>query len=446
MCKNLIIGGSGAAGPLYADFCYVMLGWSSLSGVAKAAPVSDRSTRRLTPSLVPGIKRGDDSAFVEVVKSTENKSSEATFDAVLGWAQGVLKVRTPRQELEAILGDYQREFLGGKTRDLEVLTSGGGTRSINYAMESVMKVARAAGISKPKILTGNPHLAVERAERRFGFEVVRVVDDGAICLNQLDEAISDPEVVAVYSQTLSYTDGISDALGQIVYVVEKENIKRSKSGQPLVVLINDSCLAFSILVHNDGKNGRPSMRVLDLTSTCITPVMVTLDAHKHLGTDKGVSTVIGTPGTLSHLKDAVLVGSQPSEEELVRAISDMWLVGIDGYYRLYEKLVIEVDKGIRRIQAAGMTLIHARNRYPGSTVIAIEDPSAVLMKRLKKLNHSTASLYNICPAHPERCQTGFGLSLTAHVMRVVRDDKTALDVFLEESNSLVPNPYLGAPI
>ena len=45
------------------------------------------------------------------------------------------------------------------------------------------------------------------------------------------------------------------------------------------------------------------------------PTIVTLDAHKHLGTDKGVSSVVGTPGTLSHLRGHVKVGAQPVSDQ-----------------------------------------------------------------------------------------------------------------------------------
>jgi len=296
-----------------------------------------------------------------------------------------------------------------------------------------MDQAKKRGIAKPKILTGNPHLAVERAERRFGFEVVRIVEDGAICLEKLRRAIEDPDVLAVYSQTLSYTDGISDPLGGIVDIVEKENQTANQTDKRLVTIINDSCLAFSVLVHNDGCEGRANMRVLDLTKNCITPVMVTLDAHKHLGTDKGVSTILGTQGTLDPMRYAVKVGSQPSKEELVRAIADMWLVGIDGYQELYRKLVSKIDSSVEKIEAEGMTLIHAKNRINGSTVIAVEDPSSVMQRKLKKMGHSTAALYNMCPAHPSRCQLGFGLSLTLHVLREVNDKgECALDVFVND--------------
>jgi hypothetical protein len=57
-----------------------------------------------------------------------------------------------------------------------------------------------------------------------------------------------------------------------------------------VTLINDCCLAFSVLLHNDGERyGPESMRVLDLTAGMLTPTIMTQDAHKHLGADKGIS-------------------------------------------------------------------------------------------------------------------------------------------------------------
>lgn len=51
-----------------------------------------------------------------------------------------------------------------------------------------------------QVITGNPHLAVERAERRFGFELVRVDDDGVIDLQSFKREIAHPSVVAVYAQ------------------------------------------------------------------------------------------------------------------------------------------------------------------------------------------------------------------------------------------------------
>ena len=131
-------------------------------------------------------------------------------------------------------------------------------------------------------------------------------------------------MVAVYAQTLSYTDGIADDLPAILAVIEKENLRRASAarrGAPasLVHLINDSCLAFCALVHNDGaqkgrggKKATPCLRLLDLSVGHTTPVLVTLDAHKHLGSDKGVSTVVGTRGTLERLRGKIKVGSQRS--------------------------------------------------------------------------------------------------------------------------------------
>ena len=116
-----------------------------------------------------------------------------------------------------------------------MITTGGGTRSINVAFEAILQRARAergcggggrssravgggggassaAAGGRVRVLTGNPHLAVERAERRFGFELVRLYDCGTLDTRRLAVEIRDPRVVAVYSQTLSYTDGISDDL------------------------------------------------------------------------------------------------------------------------------------------------------------------------------------------------------------------------------------------
>jgi hypothetical protein len=48
-------------------------------------------------------------------------------------------------------------------------------------------------------------LAVERAERRFLFDVVRCTKDGIIDVGGLRMALADPLVVCVYTQTLSIT-------------------------------------------------------------------------------------------------------------------------------------------------------------------------------------------------------------------------------------------------
>jgi hypothetical protein len=123
------------------------------------------------------------------------------------------------------------------------------------------------------------------------------------------------------------------------------SLQPSQPSQPLqpITLINDSCLAFSVLVHNDGGKAEGggngvSMRVLDLSEHYDTPIMVTLDAHKHLGTDKGISTVTGTPGTLAALDDHIKVGSGPRHEDLVRGLASMRLVGEHAYLEKYRAL------------------------------------------------------------------------------------------------------------
>jgi len=174
------------------------------------------------------------------------------------------------------------------------------------------------------------------------------------------------------------------------------------------------------------------MRVLDLTEGRSTPTIVTLDAHKHLGTDKGVSTVVGTPGTLSHLRGHIKVGSQPGRGELVRALSDMLLVGVGGYMSKYHQLAEALDGAVATIEGAGMTVVHAHNRIAGSTVIAVEDPSAVLTRKLKKKGHSFAYLFNIAPDEPHKCQTGWSLSLTPYSLREITPGKTALQTFLDD--------------
>jgi SHS2 domain-containing protein len=270
-------------------------------------------------------------ALAKTVSSTSSSAAAAAAAAAADVSPSSKTVnpeerigrRLTRANLEALLVHFQREFLGGKERALEVFSTGGGTRSINLAFEAVIanhkRYCDAHTSKKPlrrriKVITGNPHLAVERAERRFRFELIRMPREGALCPTKLKQAITDLDVVAIYTQTLSYTDGITDPLEEILDVVESENQRRAALSPPAlpVTLINDCCLAFSVLVHNDGKEGRPSMRVLDLSRGCVTPILVTLDAHKHIGSDKGISTVIGTSGTLSVLKGKVKVGAQVS--------------------------------------------------------------------------------------------------------------------------------------
>merc|ERR1712054_22624 len=123
----------------------------------------------------------------------------------------------PRENLERHVVEFQRDFVGGKHRDIEAIVTAGGTRSVNLALESVLVGAKKAmgETVRCKVVTGNPHLAVERAERRFQFELIRVQEDGRLCVEGLKREITDPLVVAVYTQTLSYTDGITDPLREV---------------------------------------------------------------------------------------------------------------------------------------------------------------------------------------------------------------------------------------
>ncbi|CAK0879611.1 unnamed protein product [Prorocentrum cordatum] len=341
-----------------------------------------------------------------------------TAEQVLEWATARMEPGSPalREELEAEVISFQQEFMGGRGVEAEGMTTGGGTRSINCAFEAVMSRDEARGRPGPRlrVLTGNPHLAVERAARRFGFEVIRLDVDGAICVDKLRDHISDPCVTAVYAQSLSYTDGTSDALAEVLAVVESENKDRAaKEGVP-VVLINDSCLAFSVLIHNDGEGGSRSMRLLDLAEGCITPVIVTQDAHKHLGTDKGLSTIVGTRGILSSLQGVRRVGARPGAADLMRALADMKLVGRQGYVELYRELEGRITEAASKIESAGMKVLHAHNRMPGSTVITVEDPSGAVSTRMKKKGYRTSPIYLACPSAASACQTGWQLCLSPH--------------------------------
>merc|ERR1719443_731512 len=107
-------------------------------------------------------------------------------------------------------------------------------------------------------------------------------------------------------------------------------------------------------------------------------MIVMLDAHKHIGADKGISMVMGSKGTLSHLTGHIKVGGPPSNGELVRAMSDMALVGVEGYYEKYNRLSDAVDEATDAMAAAGMTILHAHNRVKGSTAFGVEDPSGLI--------------------------------------------------------------------
>ena len=500
-------GGSGSSMPLFADFCTIMLGWKCLHEITtngggwrrnnKKNNKKDNDNKLLCTTYVdPFIESIKDTGAGKTTSpSTQNdfdlndvSKLMSTNDAIEWGKKYINNPKATRSNLETLLVNFQRNFIGGKDRSLEVVSTAGGTRSINLAFESVLVKCRQHANNRNetnqtnetkesteftefdkiqkqscrsmKVLTGNPHLAVERAERRFGFELIRLPHQGVLSPEQLEKHVSDLSVVAVYTQTLSYTDGITDPLFEILTIIEKENQRRlaiqqsfasanSSSNEdandedtssnvhnsvhnsvhnnapPLITLINDCCLAFSVLVH------APHQRILDLSRNCITPIIVTIDAHKHLGTDKGMSTVIGTPGTLSHLTGHIRVGGQPTTNDLIRALTSIRLVGVQQYETLYHELGLAVQKVCRIVQENGMKIIHSEHRSIGSTVVSVEDPSGYMKRKMKKKGHALASLFSVYPEDLNKCQTGWQLSLTPYSLRTVRGE-CALDIFLKD--------------
>ena len=84
--------------------------------------------------------------------------------------------------------------------------------------------------------------------------------DGVLCLKGLKQHIQDPCLLVVYVQTLSITDGITDPLSEAISIIEEENQRRKRAAESNsggsylpITLITDSCLAFSVLLHNDGE-------------------------------------------------------------------------------------------------------------------------------------------------------------------------------------------------
>lgn len=411
-------GGSNSARGLYLDLCTFSLGWATMRGLAASLPLPEADQERLCPS-----------SYTPCQIDLGEKSVRETLD----WAyeQSLNKQRISRESLELQLVRFQLEFLGGIDRPLDAMTSGGGTRSINLAFRAVLGRERARGNDGPyRVVTGNPHLAVERAERRFGLELVRTAVNGSIEMTRFRAAIKDPKVVAVYAQTLSYTDGTTDPLLEILEAMKEEN-QRRPAGQR-IVLINDSCLAFSVLLHNDGKNGNPSLRLLDASKDSNTPVIVMNDPHKHLGTDKGISTVVGTSGVLAALKGMRRVGRLPDKDDLIRAIANLRVVGRDGYFDLYHALGDYVGKLVERIEAKGVGILHKENRVKGSTVIAVEDPSGYTSRQLKKKGHSVMQLFQFHPEEKDKCHTGWQLSLTVHSLRKLANGQSALEKFTSD--------------
>lgn len=159
-----------------------------------------------------------------------------------------------------------------------------------------------------------------------------------------------------YSQTLSYTDGISDNVPEIVKIIEQENKRRKSAGLRPVVHINDCCLSLSVLLLNP-----KTMRVFELAKD--TPTLVSLDAHKHMGAEKGISTVFSTQDTLSRvMRGKIRVGAEPSDGDLIRAILDLNSFSVKGYEKLYRDLQEYISSVSQKLEKAGIRQVRTAHR------------------------------------------------------------------------------------
>ena len=133
------------------------------------------------------------------------------------------------------------------------------------------------------------------------------------------------------------------------------------------------------------------MRLLDLSENHITPTIVMNIAHKHLGTNKGLSTIAGTKGALSILKGCRRVGFQPPREDLVRALANLRFVGVEAYYGSYRNLSTAIERSVSKLESAGLKMNHGHHRIKGSSVMAFEDPSGAVAIALK--GYAAAMIY-----------------------------------------------------
>ena len=88
--------------------------------------------------------------------------------------------------------------------------------------------------------------------------------------------------------------------------------------------------------------------------------------------------------------------------QLIRYAVARCLVGVTGYREKYCTLTRELEDAVGKIESVGIPIVNGHNRIKGSTVIAVEDPSAVMARKLKKLGHSFAYLYHLHPEEPVR--------------------------------------------
>merc|ERR1712045_69999 len=98
-------------------------------------------------------------------------------------------------------------------------------------------------------------------------------------------------------------------------------------------------------------------------------------------------------------------------------MADMLLVGREGYHEKYNRLAAAADAATKKMEAAGLHIVHGQNRVRGSTVFTVEDPSARILGMVKKCGHGPSPCLKLTPESPDRCQTGFLMSLTPHALR-----------------------------
>ena len=120
-----------------------MLGWSALSDVAKSGALVDGGFENESPTLQPSRVAARDSPV-------QADLTGQTVKAMQQEAEVLMKDETvTRQVLESKLVQFQLSFLGGYGMELEACSTGGGTRSINLAFESVLASCRLRGLTPP---------------------------------------------------------------------------------------------------------------------------------------------------------------------------------------------------------------------------------------------------------------------------------------------------------
>ena len=124
----------------------MQLGWDALREMARHGATPDRRMYRVKPSVVAADGGGPRSE-ADTDPTKGGGEGQAAIDAAVAWGRRCINpgTRVPRGELEVALIRFQQHFVGGKGRTVEGVTTGGGTRSINLAFESVLVRAKRSG-------------------------------------------------------------------------------------------------------------------------------------------------------------------------------------------------------------------------------------------------------------------------------------------------------------